>query len=118
MFTMGPPFPKIIKGVRSNMFHLISSFIIRLCIQMLNCTSGQRIHETARTFNKSASKISRRTNSIKASQERKNKGHCETTTRAVNLVLFKKFCCNSTHHFFDGFVSNAICSLWTEYNIC
>ena len=87
---MGPQFPKIIKGARSNLFHLISSFLIRLCIQILNCTSGQRIHETARTFNKSASKISRRTNRFKPSQERKNKGHYETTTRAVNLVLFTK----------------------------
>ena len=70
---MGPPFPKIIKGVRSNMFHLISSFIIRLCIQMLNCTSGHRIHETAKTFNKSASKISRRTNRFKQVRREKIK---------------------------------------------
>ena len=70
---MGPQFPKIIKGVKSNMFHLISSFIIRLCIQMLNCTSGHRIHETAKTFNKSASKISRRTNRFRQVRREKIK---------------------------------------------
>ena len=70
---MGPQFPKIIKGARSNLFHLISSFLIRLCIQILNCTSGQRMHETARTFNKSASKISRRTNRFKQIRREKIK---------------------------------------------
>ena len=70
---MGPQFPKIIKGARSNLFHLISSFLIRLCIQMLNCTSGQRIHETAKTFNKSASEISRRTNRFKQIRREKIK---------------------------------------------
>ena len=70
---------------------------------MLNCTSGHRIHETAKTFNKSASKISRRTNRFKQVRREKIKDIVSNNKSSKLSLIYKSFVATPRTTFLTGF---------------